>query len=94
MAKAVTRREVLAAAAQVAVIGAFASPKVSAQSGREFCLFSKHLPELAWSDLGKAVKDVYDMVVFLPLKVEELIVDARARVRLDESATDRTASRA
>jgi hypothetical protein len=38
---------------------------------------------------GKAIKDVYDMVVFLPLKVEELIVDSRARVRV-ESAADRT----
>ena len=43
---------------------------------------------------GKAVRDVYDMVVFLPLKVEELIVEARARVRVEESAPDRTASRA
>jgi sugar phosphate isomerase/epimerase len=24
---------------------------------RTYCLFSKHLPELAWSDLGRAVKD-------------------------------------
>jgi hypothetical protein len=39
--------------------------------------------------VGKAVKDVYDMVVFLPLKVEELILDSRSRVR-EATATDRT----
>jgi hypothetical protein len=44
--------------------------------------------------VGKAVKDVYDMVVFLPLKVEELIVGARARVRVEDAAPDRTPSRA
>lgn len=43
---------------------------------------------------GKAGKDVYDMIIFLPLKVEELIVDSRSRVRVDESAPERTASRA
>ena len=35
-------------ATRVAPIPAAASP---------FCLFSKHLPELNWSDLGRAVKD-------------------------------------
>jgi hypothetical protein len=42
--------------------------------------------------VGKAVKDIYDMVVFLPLKVEELIVGARARVRVEDAAAERTAS--
>jgi hypothetical protein len=56
--------------------------------------FGVQLVGFSAEHVGKAVKDVYDMVVFLPLKVEELIVDARARVRMDESATDRTASRA
>ncbi|MDF2696959.1 MAG: hypothetical protein K0S65_5342, partial [Labilithrix sp.] len=44
--------------------------------------------------VGKAGKDIYDMIIFLPLKVEELIVDSRSRARVDESATDRTVSRA
>ena len=49
-----TRRELL----QTAMAAMAASRTlVSAQSSREFCLFSKHLPELSWSDLGKAVKD-------------------------------------
>ena len=30
---------------------------MAAQPPRVFCLFSKHLPELNWSDLGRAVKD-------------------------------------
>ena len=44
--------------------------------------------------VGKATKDVYDMIIFLPLKVEELIVDARSRVRVEDAPSDRTASRA
>jgi sugar phosphate isomerase/epimerase len=81
MVKAVTRRELLAAAAQVAVVGAFASPRVSAQSTREFCLFSKHLPELAWSDLGKAVKDA-------GFEGVDLTVRAGGHVRPEQAATD------
>jgi hypothetical protein len=34
------------------------------------------------------------MIVFLPLKVEELVVDARSRARAEDAAPDRTASRA
>ena len=56
--------------------------------------FGVHLVGFSAEHVGKAAKDVYDMVVFLPLKVEELIVDSRARERMDETATDRTASRA
>jgi sugar phosphate isomerase/epimerase len=32
-------------------------PVALAQPRRQICLFSKHLPELSWTDLGKAVKD-------------------------------------
>jgi hypothetical protein len=28
-----------------------------ARASRTYCLFSKHLPELGWADLGRAVKD-------------------------------------
>ena len=47
----------LAVTAQAAIAGAIAGTPATAQPRREFCLFSKHLPELAWSDLGKAVKE-------------------------------------
>ena len=52
-----TRREMLTTTAQAAIAGAIAATGVSAQTRREICLFSKHLPELSWADLGKAVKD-------------------------------------
>ena len=56
--------------------------------------FGVQLVGFSAEHVGKAIKDIYDMVVFLPLKVEELIVDSRERVRIDEAAPDRTASRA
>jgi L-ribulose-5-phosphate 3-epimerase len=53
-----TRRELMCAAGQAAVVAAIGRhATTSAQSPRVFCLFSKHLPELGWSDLGRAVKD-------------------------------------
>jgi hypothetical protein len=52
--------------------------------------FMVQLVGLSAEYVGKAVKDVYDMVVFLPLKVEELIVDSRARVRVEPTPTERT----
>ena len=61
-----TRREWMRAAGQTAAAAALArwSP-VSANELQSsapaeapvFCFFSKHLPDLGWSDLGKAVKD-------------------------------------
>jgi sugar phosphate isomerase/epimerase len=59
-----TRREWLAAAAKTAVSAAVASRAGEAQASQGpapqapvFCLFSKHLPELQWTDVGRAVKD-------------------------------------
>ncbi len=53
-----TRREWMRVAGQAAVATAVtANVRVAAQSPRMFCLFSKHLPELGWSDLGRAVKE-------------------------------------
>ena len=47
-----------ASTGQAAVAAAVsANVRTAAQSPRVFCLFSKHLPELGWSDLGRAVKD-------------------------------------
>jgi sugar phosphate isomerase/epimerase len=59
-----TRRELMLTAGQAIVAGAVrrgaaaASQTGTSGTGRPtFCLFSKHLPDLGWSDLGKAVKD-------------------------------------
>lgn len=53
-----TRRELIRTAGQAALLTAVAPhTRTSAQSPRAFCLFSKHLPELNWGDLGRAVKD-------------------------------------
>ena len=53
-----TRRELMRAASQAALVAAAARhTTITAQPARVFCLFSKHLPELGWGDLGQAVKD-------------------------------------
>ena len=53
-----TRRELMRAAGQAALVAAAARhTTMTAQPARVFCLFSKHLPELGWGDLGQAVKD-------------------------------------
>jgi L-ribulose-5-phosphate 3-epimerase len=47
-----------AVAARTAQASAVQPPPAPASAGRpSFCLFSKHLPDLGWSDLGTAVKD-------------------------------------
>jgi hypothetical protein len=43
---------------------------------------------------GKGLKNLYDIVIFLPLKVEELIISSRARVAADVQETERTPSTA
>jgi sugar phosphate isomerase/epimerase len=53
-----TRRELMRTAGQAALLTAVTRDvRLAAQPQRVFCLFSKHLPELNWSDLGRAVKD-------------------------------------
>jgi len=63
-----TRRDWMRAAGQAALATAIArradgrsraqTARVAPPAGRPvFCLFSKHLPELGWSDVGRAVKD-------------------------------------
>lgn len=42
---------------QRADAGNQAAPPATPRGRPTFCLFSKHLPELGWSDLGRAVKD-------------------------------------
>jgi sugar phosphate isomerase/epimerase len=60
-----TRREWLTAAAKTAVSAAVLSRAQETNAGSQaasqppvLCLFSKHLPELNWADVGRAVKDV------------------------------------
>src|SRR5262245_15925325 len=53
----VSRRDVMRTAGQ-AMAAAVIAPRVTLSAeARTFCFFSKHLPDLGWSDLGKAVKD-------------------------------------
>ncbi len=54
-----TRRELIRTIGQARALATAVTRDVrlAAQSTRVFCLFSKHLPELNWSDLGRAVKD-------------------------------------
>jgi sugar phosphate isomerase/epimerase len=52
-----TRRELmLAAAAAVAGATGPAAAQTTAPGTRTYCLFSKHLPDLNWSDVGKETK--------------------------------------
>jgi L-ribulose-5-phosphate 3-epimerase len=59
-----TGRAALAAMATRHIAGVSAAQSGSAPAGRsDLCFFSKHLPDLGWRDLGKAVKDAgYDGV--------------------------------
>jgi L-ribulose-5-phosphate 3-epimerase len=66
-------------AAQQAATGATGT--TAAPRRREFCFFSKHLAELDWSDLGRAVKDAgYDGV--------DLTVRAAGHVLPEKAAAD------
>lgn len=52
-----------------------------ARASRTYCLFSKHLPELGWADLGRAVKDAgFDGV--------DLTVRPGGHVRPERAADD------
>jgi sugar phosphate isomerase/epimerase len=54
----ITRRQWMRVTGQAAMGAAAAAyAPIAAQPRREFLLFSKHLPELNWPDLGRAVKD-------------------------------------
>jgi hypothetical protein len=50
-----TRRELLTRTAAIALLAR--STPAAAETSAQLCIFSKHLPELAWADLGRAVKD-------------------------------------
>ena len=53
-----TRRELIRMAGRAALASGLATRGTAtrAAGALTFCLFSKHLPELTWSDLGRAVK--------------------------------------
>ena len=55
----ISRRELMRAAVAAAVLPrrAYSQAPPSPAPKMTLCFFSKHLPELGWSDLGKAVKE-------------------------------------
>ena len=78
-----TRRDLLRTAG-FAVVGSRIhnlTPFTRSQPDPKFCLFSKHLPELGWSDVGKVVKELgFDGV--------DLTVRAGGHVLPERAATD------
>jgi hypothetical protein len=56
--------------------------------------FGVSLFGFASDHVGKGLKNLYDIVIFLPLKVEELIVSSKARGAAKVKETDRTPSTA
>jgi L-ribulose-5-phosphate 3-epimerase len=75
-----TRRDWLKVAG-CAAVGA-GVPELGAQTQkRVVCLFSKHLPELGWGDLGRAVKD-------LGFEGVDLTVRAKGHVLPEKAADD------
>jgi sugar phosphate isomerase/epimerase len=87
-----TRREWMRAAGQAAVVAAVGRrATTSAQSPRVFCLFSKHLPELNWSDLGRAVKDAGFEGVDLTVRPGGHVLPERAAIDLPKAIAALTA---
>ena len=75
-----TRRELMMAAAAAAAVTSAPVP-IRAAGTSPFLFFSKHLPDLDWSDLGRAVKDAgFDGV--------DLTVRAKGHVAPDRAAAD------
>jgi hypothetical protein len=62
-----------------------------AQSPRVFCLFSKHLPELTWGDLGRAVRDAGFEGVDLTVRPGGHVLPERAAVDLPRAIEALTA---
>ena len=84
-----TRRELMRAAGQAALMAAASrpaaaqAPRPAAPSGRPSLLFfSKHLPDLNWSDLGKAVNDAGFDGVDLTVRTGGHVLPARAAAEL------------
>jgi len=89
-----TRREWMRAAGQAALVTAVTRhTPIAAQPAREFCLFSKHLPELGWSDLGRAVKDTGFDGVDLTVRPGGHVLPERAAEDLPRAIEALTAQR-
>lgn len=73
----VTRREWMRAAGGSALAAALGVRPVAA-TGRIFCLFSKHLPELGWSDLARACRDAGFAGVDLTVRPRGHVLPERA----------------
>jgi sugar phosphate isomerase/epimerase len=76
-----TRRQWMREAGRAVVAAGVAPRLVSGERApvaSSFCLFSKHLPELAWSDLGAAVKDAGFDGVDLTVRPQGHVLPERA----------------
>ena len=73
------RRDFVRAAGQAAIAAAVGHRMAAAASqGRGFVLFSKPLPELAWSDLGRAVREAGYEGVDLTVRAKGHVLPERA----------------
>jgi L-ribulose-5-phosphate 3-epimerase len=61
-----------------AMAGRITAPSASAREASPFCLFSKHLPELNWSDLARAVTDAGFDGVDLTVRAQGHVLPERA----------------
>jgi len=89
----ITRREFVRAVGEAGVAAAVLRPSVAAGSApqRPFCLFSKHLPELSWTDLGAAVKDAGFDGVDLTVRAGGHVLPERAAADLPRAVEALTA---
>jgi L-ribulose-5-phosphate 3-epimerase len=77
-----TRRELLQVAGGALAATVTSPAIVSASSQGALCLFSKHVPDLGWSDVGKAVKDAGFDGVDLTVRPGGHVLPERASVEL------------
>lgn len=83
-----TRRQLIQTALAAVAVG---RTPLAARASREYCLFSKHLPELAWADLGKAVKDAGFEGVDLTVRAGGHVLPERAPTDLPKAVEAITA---
>jgi sugar phosphate isomerase/epimerase len=67
-----------AAIARRGIATAQAAPAAAPDERTAFCLFSKHLPDLGWSDLGRAVRDAGFDGVDLTVRANGHVLPERA----------------
>jgi L-ribulose-5-phosphate 3-epimerase len=76
-----TRRELMWAAAGAALLPATGK----AVEAASYCMFSKHLPDLGWDDLGRAVKDAGFGGVDLTVRAKGHVLPERAAADLPKA---------